>query len=287
MPAKTKKRKKKRRRAGVPRINVVQNTVMSAGGKPLEVVVKNSAKTWGELGVSEREGVEQKRNIGGGSGTGVGVFTGEKAKDRRRDQRYAERSDRDAHDAETVQIHRRRAPRPAPPPLSSHGASTGSYPSGMTDWISGMTLESPRSSQQSVRDRSTFHARQADGEVKLHLSPVDTSGLSGAPTFDEMSTVRTGGRRASDSRNRSQESASEHTHSLMKTVSLTDEREKREKREAFLRGGAGLSPTIPLLGESSSPTVPLWSDSPRSLAELRVQTSRGREPWDTPLRSTP
>ena len=77
MPPKKKKKHKKKRVVGVPRVNVVQNNVMSTNGKPLEVVVKNNRTTWGELSVKEREDVEKKRGITrynpGGSGVGIGV----------------------------------------------------------------------------------------------------------------------------------------------------------------------------------------------------------------------
>ena len=58
----------KRSRTRHPTVNVINQNVLSAGGKPLEVKISNPTRTWGQLSVREREEQEQLRNVvGGGS----------------------------------------------------------------------------------------------------------------------------------------------------------------------------------------------------------------------------
>lgn len=73
MPHKNKNKKKKRSkrsRTRRPAVNVINQNVLSAGGKPLEVRISNPTRTWGQLSVREREEQEQMRNVVGGSGGG-------------------------------------------------------------------------------------------------------------------------------------------------------------------------------------------------------------------------
>ena len=65
---KKKKDNRKRSRTRRPAVNVINQNVLSAGGKPLEVKISNPTRTWGQLSVREREEQEQLRNVvGGGS----------------------------------------------------------------------------------------------------------------------------------------------------------------------------------------------------------------------------
>ena len=65
---KKKKDRSKRSRTRHPTVNVINQNVLSAGGKPLEVKISNPTRTWGQLSVREREEQEHIRNVvGGGS----------------------------------------------------------------------------------------------------------------------------------------------------------------------------------------------------------------------------
>ena len=94
MPHKNKNKKKKRSkrsRTRRPAVNVINQNVLSAGGKPLEVRISNPARTWGQLSVREREEQEQMRNVVGGGSIPMNTATAAQMAGDAAMQRAAER----------------------------------------------------------------------------------------------------------------------------------------------------------------------------------------------------